>query len=322
VPLAQIVPGKNARPAWERVDARLLDLAASIREHGILEPLLVRELPARSGSAGRVFELLAGFRRLAAARHLGLARVPARVVLAGDDEALALNLAENLAREDLAEADALRVAAQLQETYGWGVRRIARATGRSASWISDLLQVAGSAEERRALEAGQVAFSTAVRIARLKRTAPALREALLRRAAAGERLELEDVPRVRRMDQAGAITAPDPEPAETRASARPSESPRSTATAHGGTLVAAGIGVSPPAAAVAPASASVPALALSRHEQSLVYNARLMVRQVLASLRSVWEEQGRERRLPGAIRDELRRTGEEIDAFLALEPGG
>jgi hypothetical protein len=155
-----------------------------------------------------------------------------------------------------------------------------------------------------------MAFSTAVRLVRLKRTAPEVRAALLRRAAAGERLELEDVPRVRRVDRTGATPAPDPAPVESGGSGGPTESP-------GGTV--AGIDIILPAAAIAPASASVPPLALSRHEQSLVYNARLMVRQVLARLRSVWDEQGRERRLPGAIRDELRRTRDDLDDFLGLE---
>ena len=97
------------------MDGRLRSLADSIRERGILEPLLVRELSGVP-AGGRRFELLAGFRRYTAARLLNLPRVPVRVIASSDAEARATNLAENLAREELPELDALRAVVQLSET--------------------------------------------------------------------------------------------------------------------------------------------------------------------------------------------------------------
>ena len=211
-PLDAILPGRNARSAWESVDERLLQLADSIQEQGILEPLLVHEPHAgpggRAGGTGasRRFELIAGFRRFAAAKYLSMERVPVRLPRASDEDALALNLAENLARADPDDADALRSVVQLQETYGCGVFKMARVTGRSAIWVSEILAIARSQREREVVKAGRLAVGGAARLSRLKTEFPEVRDALLERLDRGDTVMIEDVPRLADLRQ-GATRA-------------------------------------------------------------------------------------------------------------------
>ncbi|MBI3973582.1 MAG: ParB/RepB/Spo0J family partition protein [Chloroflexi bacterium] len=326
VPVEDLVPGKNARSGWDQVDERLLQLVESIEEQGILEPILVRELRTKSTASRRMFEVLAGFRRWRAAQHLGLARVPVRVVAAADDESMAINLAENLARADLPEIDALRFVQQLSETYTWGVRKIARATGRSPSWISELLSVARSKEERAAVQTGQLGLDAAARIVRLREEFPEKRDELLRRLQSGERLQAHDVPRMKRL-RPGA----EPENAAESASEReahPEENGNGlvsySAAPSRGTGVEAGgapriapsftLPPRPPAPVVPGAVANV--LELDAQERALVRNMYLVVRQVLSTLHGAWEEQGADHALPADVQDYLYRTGEEIANFL------
>jgi ParB family chromosome partitioning protein len=292
VPIGQVHPGPNTRSQWDAVDEKLQQLADSVQEKGILEPLLVREIRSHTDSSGpRQFELIAGFRRFAAARHLSLARVPVRVIAASDDEAVALNLAENLARENLPDADALRGVEQLQETYHWGVRKISRVTGRSASWVSELLAVARSREERRAVESGLIALSGAARMVRLKERFPDVRGILLERVSAGHAVQVEDVPRIRDLQSAGkqAVEAMD-------------------AAADAGS-------VSP---AVAAAGAPPQTLELGVTELSLIRNMRWTVRSALASLHKSWRTQGG-RALPTEVRDLLYHARCEIDTVLSQD---
>lgn len=295
VPMESITPGYNARQNWETVDDRLTQLAHSIDEKGILEPLLVRELHRGRNSPDRRFQLVAGFRRFAAAKHLGLRRVPVRVLAARDDEAVALNLAENLAREDLSDVDALRAVEQLQITYSWGVRQIARATGRSIGWISELLAVARSKPERTAVESGQLAIGGAARMVRLKDEFPQLRSKLLGRLKAGERVQIEEVPRLSQFRQQG----------KARGDGQPSEQSAEPASSGRGRT--------------GPAARAV--LKLSTQELSLVRNARTMLRQALATLRSKRRDQ-KAASLPSEIRTQLEQTRADIDGLLEQDTAG
>lgn len=298
VPLEAIRPGRNARVGWENLGERLEPLMESIREQGILEPLLVREVRSRIPGAGpsseRIFELIAGFRRFAAAHRLNMVRVPVRVIAASDDEAMAVNLAENLAREDLTESDVLRAVEYLQTTYGWGVRKIARASGRSAGWISELLAVAGSPQERRAVETGKLALSAAFRLVRLRSASPELRDQLLARIDAGEIVQLDDVPRVKQIHAVASMVASasdgDEGPAAGNLSALPF-----------------------------PGNADVPVLDVGPQEIALVRNLRLVIRQVLATLHAVRAQQGEERQWPVNVRMDLDRAAEDLREFLAHE---
>jgi ParB family chromosome partitioning protein len=122
----------------------LSELIASVREKGVLEPILVRR---RSGR----YQIIAGERRFRAATEAGLAEVPCIVREASDAEAMELALVENLQRRDLTafeEADGLKV---LAETFGYTHEQVAEMIGRSRSSITETLSLAAIPEQVRQL---------------------------------------------------------------------------------------------------------------------------------------------------------------------------
>ncbi len=116
-------------------DARLNELAHSIRQHGVLQPILVR------AKEGRGFELIAGERRLRASRLAGLPTIRAVVTGVDDLTSAQMALAENLARTDLNPVEAARGAAALRDTFGLSVTAIAKAAGRDRTAISHLIRL-------------------------------------------------------------------------------------------------------------------------------------------------------------------------------------
>lgn len=137
----QIVP----HPGNVRADVGDLDeLVASIRVKGILQPLLVAPHPSREGD----FVLLAGHRRLAAAKRAGLRTVPATIRrdLTDDAAQLEVMLSENLQRADLTVMEEARAYQTLIEFPGYDVNRIARKTGRSASTVRRRLELTHTPE--------------------------------------------------------------------------------------------------------------------------------------------------------------------------------
>lgn len=143
--LREVPPGELAPNPWQpREDPTaedLQELRESVREHGILEPLLVRRLPDGS------LQVLAGHRRLAAAQLAGLPAVPVRELTASDTEARAIALTENLAREDLAPWEEAQGLAGLRDALreaGEKVTRdkLAALAGRSAGATSESLAIA------------------------------------------------------------------------------------------------------------------------------------------------------------------------------------
>jgi ParB family chromosome partitioning protein len=110
-------------------------LAASIRSQGLLQPLVVR----RRSEGG--FELIAGERRLRAAREAGLGSVPAVVREADDRESLVLGLVENVAREQLSAVEEARAYAVLIDEFGLALGEIAEKVGRSKPSVSNRLRL-------------------------------------------------------------------------------------------------------------------------------------------------------------------------------------
>ena len=110
-------------------------LAASVKAQGLLQPLLVR---AR-GEGG--YELIAGERRLRAAREAGLATVPAVVREADDRESLVLGLVENVAREQLSAVEESRAYAVLLDEFGLSLGEVADRVGRSKPSVSNRLRL-------------------------------------------------------------------------------------------------------------------------------------------------------------------------------------
>jgi ParB family chromosome partitioning protein len=134
LPLESVAP--NPRQPRRRFDEEALQaLAASLRERGVLQPVLVRPLP------GERFELVAGERRLRAARLAGLDTIPALVGEHGDAESLELALIENMAREDLSPIEEARACAALVEELGLTREDVGRRVGRSRVAVSNLLRL-------------------------------------------------------------------------------------------------------------------------------------------------------------------------------------
>lgn len=123
-------------------DESLQELAASVREHGIIQPLLVRKTAAG-------YELIAGERRLRAARLAGLAVVPAVVRELGDREMAELAMIENLQREDLHFLEEAEGFQQLLVNFGLTQEELARRVGKNQSTIANKLRLLRLAPEVR-----------------------------------------------------------------------------------------------------------------------------------------------------------------------------
>ncbi|HWX74344.1 MAG TPA: ParB/RepB/Spo0J family partition protein [Solirubrobacteraceae bacterium] len=140
VPLELISP--NPKQPRERFDEDALGaLADSVRERGVLQPVLVRPI-----AAGR-FELVAGERRWRAAGLAGLETIPAIVRDRADAEALELALIENMAREDLSPVEQARACAALVDELGLTREDVGRRVGRSRVAVSNLMRLLDLPEE-------------------------------------------------------------------------------------------------------------------------------------------------------------------------------
>ena len=134
--LTQLVPGKH-QPRKFFDNAALAELAASIRNQGVIQPLLVRQLP---GMPQR-YEIVAGERRWRAAKQAGLTEVPVIVTEYTDKEAMTVALVENLQREDLnplEEAEALQA---LREAHNLSQEALAEQLGKSRSAVANSLRL-------------------------------------------------------------------------------------------------------------------------------------------------------------------------------------
>jgi ParB family transcriptional regulator, chromosome partitioning protein len=134
IPLEQIVPNPH-QPRREFDEPALQELADSIRQHGILQPLLVRQ------RGNERFELIAGERRHRAAKIAGLTHVPAIVQKFSDREQAEISLIENLQREDLSPVETARAFRTLINQFGMTQKQIGERVGKTQSAISNLLRL-------------------------------------------------------------------------------------------------------------------------------------------------------------------------------------
>jgi len=158
-------------------DGALGELAASIREHGVIQPLAVR--PAEAGGG---YELISGERRLRAARMAGLEAVPAVVMEADGKKSRLLALVENIQREDLSFFETAEGIDRLMKTCGLSQREAARELSLSQPAVANKLRLLRlTAEERRIISE----FALTERHARalLRIAEPALRLETLRAVA-------------------------------------------------------------------------------------------------------------------------------------------
>ncbi len=122
------------QPRKEFAQEELAELAESVRAYGVLQPVVVRR-------QGTKYELIAGERRIRAAKMAGLSSVPAWVREASDEEMLALALVENLQRENLNPLEEAEAYARLAGELGWTQEEIATQVGRSRSHVANYFRL-------------------------------------------------------------------------------------------------------------------------------------------------------------------------------------
>jgi len=133
IPLAEILPSPF-QPRKRFDDQKLDELTTSIRSHGVLSPVIVRQVPGG-------YELVAGERRLRAAKRAGLERIPAVVREVSNAEMLELALIENLQREDLNPMEEAEVYRRLTEEFYLTQEEVASRVGRDRTSITNALRL-------------------------------------------------------------------------------------------------------------------------------------------------------------------------------------
>ena len=146
ISIHNIDPNPN-QPRQRHDESALHELAASIREKGVLQPILVRS------SGATKFELVAGERRWRAAQIAGLTTIPVIVRELSDVEAFETALIENLQREDLAPLERATAYQQLVDTLGVGIDAVAARLGESRANVSNYLRLLKLREEVQAMVA-------------------------------------------------------------------------------------------------------------------------------------------------------------------------
>ena len=144
LPLSQ-VESCAAQPRKQFDPDALADLADSIRQHGIIQPLTVRKL--QSG----YYQIIAGERRCRAARMAGLSQVPVVVIEADDRKAMELAMIENLQREDLNPMEEAEGYRTLMEQYGLTQEETSQRVGKSRSAVANALRLLHLSDEVRTL---------------------------------------------------------------------------------------------------------------------------------------------------------------------------
>ncbi len=138
------------QPRREFSQESLEELAASVKEHGVLQPLIVRRVGGR-------FQLVAGERRLRAAQMAGLARVPVVVRAMDDRQVMIVSLVENLQREDLRPLEEAEAFRRLIEEFGLTQEQAAEQVGKSRSEVANTLRLLKlEPEAKKLLDEGKI----------------------------------------------------------------------------------------------------------------------------------------------------------------------
>jgi len=162
--LTLITSKRNVRQHSGKAEA-FDELVRSIQEHGVLEPIIVR--PEVGG-----FEIVAGHRRFAAAKKAGYSEIPAMVRQLTDQQALEIQLLENLHRSDLHPLEEAEGYRQLVAVAKYDVARIAERIGRSAKYVYDRMKLLSLTKENQELFLeGKITAGHAILLARLKPSA-------------------------------------------------------------------------------------------------------------------------------------------------------
>jgi ParB family chromosome partitioning protein len=133
VPVGKILPNP-AQPRLSYDEESLTELAGSIREHGVLQPILVRP-------SGTKFELIAGERRWRASGIAGRETIPAIVVEFDEQTALEVSIIENLQREDVSPLEEAAMFRKMTDTFGYSVRQLAHKVGKDKGYVENRLRL-------------------------------------------------------------------------------------------------------------------------------------------------------------------------------------
>lgn len=157
IPLDQIAVNRR-QPRHDFSEEELAELAASIRALGVVQPIVIRPLAEAAVPGAPIrFELIAGERRLRAARLAGLSHVPALVRPVDEVESLEIALAENVAREDLNSIEEAQAYAALVDEFGLTHERVAELVGRSRAAVTNLLRLLDLPDDvQRMVESGEL----------------------------------------------------------------------------------------------------------------------------------------------------------------------
>jgi ParB family chromosome partitioning protein len=143
VPVGKILPNP-AQPRLSYDEDSLTELADSIREHGVLQPILVRP-------AGSKFELIAGERRWRASGMAGRESIPAIVVEFDEQTALEVSIIENLQREDVSPLEEAVMFRKMTDTFGYSVRQLAQKVGKDKGYVENRLRLTDAPPDIREL---------------------------------------------------------------------------------------------------------------------------------------------------------------------------
>ncbi len=182
LPVDALAPGKY-QPRKRMDDAKLAELAESIRAQGVIQPIVVREVAHKGGRdrGGRTYEIIAGERRWRASQLAGLAEIPVVVREVDDRTVVAMALIENIQREDLNPLEEATALQRLIEEFDLTHAQAAEAVGRSRAAVSNLLRLLELPPEIRTLvETGALEMGHARALLTL---APPAAIALARQAA-------------------------------------------------------------------------------------------------------------------------------------------
>ena len=143
VPVSKILPNP-AQPRLTYDEESLTELAASIREHGVLQPILVRP-------SGSKFELIAGERRWRASSMAERETIPAIVAEFDDQTALEVSIIENLQREDVSPLEEATMFRKMTEIFGYSLRQLAQKVGKDKGYIENRLRLTDAPADVREL---------------------------------------------------------------------------------------------------------------------------------------------------------------------------
>ena len=177
IPLEKVVPNPSQpRMTWH--EETLAELAASIREHGVLQPILVRP-------AGDDYEIIAGERRWRASKLAGKETIPAIVERFDDATALEIALIENLQREDLSPLDEAVIYKKMTGELGYSIRNLATKLSKDKGYVENRLRLASAPDDVRDMVAQRYdTLSAAYELMKLDN--PRRRKALAKQIIAGK----------------------------------------------------------------------------------------------------------------------------------------